>query len=176
MIKNNVVLRKITEEDTDDILKWKNKPDVKKNFCIQEDLTKEVHLNWLNSKVKTGEVEQFIIYDKTSNIPVGSTYLRDIDKKNKKAEFGIFIGEDSARNKGIGTDTTSLMLEYGFKELQLNKISLRVFSNNFGAIKAYEKAGFEYEGISKEDILLPNGKYQDIIFMSKINDHNKEEK
>lgn len=173
MIKNNVELRKITIEDTENIVKWRNKQEVKKNFCIQEDLTKEDHLNWFTKKVQTGEVEQFIIIDRTTNNPVGSTYLRDIDMKNKKAEFGIFIGEDSARNKGIGTDTTSLMLQYGFEQLKLNKVFLRVFSNNLGAIKAYEKAGFTYEGTAKEDILLPNGDYQDIIFMSKIN-KNKE--
>ncbi len=51
----------------------------------------------------------------------------------------------------------------------LHKIFLRVFSNNLAGIKAYEKAGFTYEGTAKEDILLPNGNYQDIIFMSIIN-------
>lgn len=173
MIKNNVELRKITEQDTDNILRWRNKPEVKKNFCIQEDLTKEEHTKWFKNKIQTGEVEQFIIIDRTTNEPVGSTYLRDIDMKNNKAEFGIFIGEDSARNKGIGTDTASLIVEYGFEELKLNKIFLRVFSNNLGAIRAYEKAGFTYEGTAKEDIFLPNGKYQDIVFMSKLN-NNKE--
>ncbi len=176
MIINNVMLRRITIEDTDNIIKWKNKPEVKKNFCIQDDLTREVHLKWFANKIQTGEVEQFIIIDRTTNTPVGSTYLRDIDMKNKKAEFGIFIGEDSARNKGIGTDTTKLMLQYAFEKLKLNKVFLRVFANNLAAIKAYEKAGFEYEGTAKEDICLPNGKYQDIIFMSKLNDNRIEEK
>lgn len=171
MIKNNVMLRKITIEDTENIIKWKNKPEVKKNFCIQEDLTKEVHLNWFANKIQTGEVVQFIIIDRSTNTPVGSTYLRDIDMKNRKAEFGIFIGEDSARNKGIGTDTTDLVAKYAFEELQLNKVFLRVFSNNIGAIKAYEKAGFKYEGTAKQDICLPNGSYQDIIFMAKLKEN-----
>ena len=46
---------------------------------------------------------------------------------------------------------------------------LRVFSDNIYAIKAYQKAGFKYEGIAKDNILLPNGKYQDIVFMAIIN-------
>ena len=173
MIKNNVELRKITEQDTDYIVKWRNKLEVKRNFCIQDEITREDHIKWYKNKIQTGEVNQFIIIDRTTNKPVGSTYLRDIDMKNKKAEFGIFIGENSARNKGIGTDTTSLMVQYGFETLNLNKIFLRVFSNNLGALRAYEKAGFIYEGTAKQDIRLPNGEYQDIIFMSKLND-NKE--
>lgn len=55
------------------------------------------------------------------------------------------------------------LMSYG-----LHKIFLRVFSNNISAIKAYEKAGFVYEGKAKDDILLPDGKYQDINFMSII--------
>lgn len=166
---DNVKLREINIEDTKNILKWRNSPNVKKNFCIQQDMTEEMHINWFNNKILKGEVVQFIIIDVDTNKPVGSTYLRDIDKNNKKAEFGIFIGEDDARGKGIGTASTKLMLDYGFKELGLHKIFLRVFSDNNSAIKAYEKAGFTYEGTAKEDILLPNGKYQDIVFMSVIN-------
>ena len=93
----------------------------------------------------------------------------DIDTNNKKAEFGIFIGEDLARGKGIGTESTILTIKYGFEELKLHKIFLRVFANNYSAIKAYEKAGFIYEGTAKDDIMLPNGEFQDIVFMSIIN-------
>lgn len=169
-IDNDIVkLRNITLEDTDNILKWRNSPSVKKNFCIQQDLTKQTHFNWYNNKILKNEVVQFIIIDKTSNKEVGSTYLRDIDMKNKKAEFGIFIGEEVARGKGIGTETTKLITQYAFEKLGLHKIYLRVFSNNMQAIKAYEKAGFEIEGTAKEDVILPNGKYQDITFMCVIN-------
>lgn len=165
---DSVKLREINIEDTKNIIKWRNNPNVKKNFCIQQDMTEEIHRNWFNNKILKGEVVQFIIIDNNSNKPVGSTYLRDIDRHNKKAEFGIFIGEEDARGKGIGTISTKLILEYGFKELGLHKIFLRVFANNTAAIKSYEKAGFIYEGTAKDDIQLPNGQYQDIIFMSII--------
>lgn len=161
-----VILRKITLEDTPNIIKWRNNPSVQKNFCIQEPLTEEMHYNWFHNKIETGEVAQFIIVDAETNLPVGSTYLRDIDFKNRKAEFGIFIGEDSARGKGLGAESTKLMIEYGFHTLQLHRIFLRVFSNNLGAIKAYEKAGFIYEGTAKQDIILQDGTYQDIVFMA----------
>lgn len=173
-MKDEISIRKITIEDTDNILKWRNHPSVKKNFCLQEDLTKETHLNWFHNKILTREVEQFIIIEEASNTPVGSIYLRDIDLKNSKAEFGIFIGEESARGKGYGTVATKLILKYGFETLGLHKIYLRVFTNNLSAIRAYEKAGFTYEGTAKDDIRLPNGSYQDITFMSIINQNKGE--
>lgn len=165
----NVSLREINLEDTEKIIKWRNNINVKKNFCIQEDLTSEMHMNWFKNKILTGEVKQFIIKDEEQGMEVGSTYLRDIDTKNKKAEFGIFIGEDLARGKGIGTKSVELTVKYAFEELKLHKVFLRVFSNNVPAIKSYEKSGFEYEGTAKDDIILPNGEYQDIVFMSIIN-------
>lgn len=116
---NDVKIRKIKIDDTENIVKWKNNINVKKNFCIQDNLTVETHLNWFKTKVLTGEVEQFIIVDEIEKKDVGSTYLRDIDFKNKKAEFGIFIGEDTARGKGIGAKSTKLTIEYGFNELRI---------------------------------------------------------
>ena len=169
----DVSLREIKIEDTDNILKWKNNKNVKKNFCIQKDLTKEEHLNWFNNKILKGEVKQFIIKDEENNIEVGSTYLRDIDLKNRKAEFGIFIGEDLARGKGIGSRSVELTVDYAFETLKLHKVFLRVFENNIQGIRAYEKAGFKYEGTAKDDIILPNGEYQNIVFMSIINEEDK---
>lgn len=168
-----VNLRTIKLEDTDNILEWKNNVNVKKNFCIQDDLTKEQHMQWLKNKVETGEVVQFIIESNELKKDVGSVYLRDIDNNNQKAEFGIFVGEDDARNKGIGTAATKKIIDYGFTHLKLNKIYLRVFAENTNAIRAYEKAGFEYEGTAKDHIKLPNGKYQSIIFMAIFNRINK---
>ncbi len=164
-----ITLREIKIEDTENIVKWKNNKNVKKNFCIQEDLTAEIHNKWFKDKVLTGQVKQFIIQDDELGMEVGSTYLRDIDKKNKKAEFGIFIGEDLARGRGIGSKSVELTVKYAFEELKLHKVFLRVFSGNIPAIKSYEKAGFQYEGTAKDDILLPNGEYQDVIFMAIIN-------
>jgi len=166
----NITFREIILEDTENILKWKNNINVKKNFCLQDDLTSEQHIKWFNTKILIGEVKQFIIKDNEKNLEVGSVYLRDIDHKNHKAEMGIFIGEDEARGRGIGFASVEFIVKYGFKNLKLHKIYLRVFSNNISAIKTYEKVGFKYEGTAIDDIILPNGEYQNIIFMSIIND------
>lgn len=168
-----ISLRDIKIEDTEKILQWRNNKNVKKNFCNQENLTAERHINWYNSKIMTGKVKQFIIIDKEENLEVGSIYLRDIDLINKKAEMGIFIGEDKKRGKGIGTASIHLIVQYAFEQLKLHKVYLRVFSNNIPAIKSYTKVGFKQEGIAKDDILLPNGEYQDIMFMSIINNGGK---
>ena len=167
--EGKIMLREIDMKDTDNIIRWRNNPNVRSKFCFQETFTNEMHMNWYNTRVKTGNVVQFIIVDQENNMDIGSVYLRDIDLKNRKAEFGIFIGENIARGKGSGTKATKRIIEYGFKELKLNKIFLRVFADNLRAIASYKKAGFEEEGIFKQDVIVNAGEYKDMVFMAIFN-------
>mgnify|MGYP002228263736 CR=1 FL=1 len=61
---------------------------------------------------------QMIICDLANDKPLGSVYIRDIDRHHNKAEYGIFIGEADARGRGVGTAAAKLMLRYCFEEEQ----------------------------------------------------------
>ena len=135
-----VTLRPITDADTDLIVKWRNTPSVVQNFIFRQTFTPEMHRSWLATKVATGQVVQYIIVDKADGKPVGSVYYRDIDPHNRSAEYGIFIGEESARGKGLGTETARLFTDFGFAGLHLHRISLRVLAENTAARRSYEKA------------------------------------
>ena len=164
-----VNLRPIKLEDTPLIVKWRNNPKVMENFIFQIPFTEEMHMLWMNTKVKKGEVVQYIIEEAETSTPVGSVYLRDIHKEYRSAEYGIFIGEDSGRGKGYGTETAKLFVEYMFESLNLHRIFLRVLDGNEIACKSYEKAGFKHEGIFR-DMVKIDGIYRDVIFMAKINE------
>lgn len=166
-------IRKIEKSDTENILRWRNSDGVAKNFIYRKPLTRQEHENWLDTHIASGRVAQFIIEEADNNLSVGSVYLRDIDHNHKKAEFGIFIGEEAARGKGHGTQATFLMLQYAFEELSLNKVFLRVFAHNENAIKCYLNAGFKKEGLFRDDVLI-DGKFYDIMFMSILKNEWKE--
>ena len=162
---DNVILRPITMEDTDNIVKWRNNSEVRKNFIFRGEFTYEGHKRWMETKVAKGEVIQYIILTKSERKPIGSVYFRDIDLNNNSAEYGIFIGEDSARGKGIGKETARLFTRYGIDELKLHRISLRVLADNDVAYRTYENAGFRKEGTFRDMVFL-DGKYRDVIFMA----------
>ena len=156
-----VTIRPITYEDTEDIIRWRNSDFIRSRFIYQELFTKESHEKWLKNFVETGKVAQFIILlDKKS---VGSIYLRDIDYDKKCAEYGIFVGEESARGIGVGTKSTNLILKYAFEELNLKNVFLRVLKDNTDAKKSYEKAGFKENG--RTEIVEINGNMREVIFM-----------
>ena len=110
---------------------------------------------------------QSVILDNADGKPVGSVYYRDIDNHNRSAEYGIFIGEESARGKGLGTETARLFTDFGFAGLHLHRISLRVLAENAAARRSYEKAGFVQEGVFR-DMELLDGAYRDVVFMAKL--------
>lgn len=166
-----IYLRPITMEDTELIVKWRNEDRVRRNFIYQALFTKEGHERWMRTKVASGEVVQFIICEKESDRPVGSVYFRDIDALNKKAEYGIFIGEADCAGKGIGTESARLAVKYAGEELRLHKLMLRVFADNAAAVKSYRNAGFVQEAHLKDEF-LQNGRYRDILLMAVIFENN----
>ncbi len=168
-----IILRLMKEEDTDRIVKWRNREFVRRNFIYRRLFTRQGHENWIRTMVDTGKVIQFIILRKTDQRPVGSVYLRDIDRTHNKAEYGIFIGEEEALGKGYGTEAAKLMIAYAFREEGLHKLMLRVLAENVRAQRSYEKAGFVKEAYLKDEVFL-DGRYQDVIYMAAINHKGQE--
>lgn len=160
-----IYLRLMTGEDTDLIVAWRNSDSVRERFIYRGLFTREGHEAWIENMIKPGKVVQLIICDYETDRPLGSVYIRDIDREHNKAEYGIFIGEEAARGRGVGTAAARLMLRYCFEEEGLNRVYLRAFSDNVQAIRSYEKAGFVREAYLKEDVCI-DGCYRDIVLMA----------
>lgn len=179
--QDGILIRKIEYSDTDRIVRWRNQDAVRLRFIDQRLFTNASHEAWLKNYVETGRVKQFIIClrkegtpDSEENYePVGSVYFRDIDETHRKAEYGIFIGEEWARGKGVGSRTAKMMLQYGFETMHLHRIFLRVYADNKPAIRSYENAGFEREALLRDDVFT-GGRFHDIILMGAINPGERE--
>ena len=106
----------------------------------------------------------FVIVTIEDNKMLGSISLERINHINRSATLGIFIGDKDFRSKEYGTEAIQLLLEYGFKYLNLHSIKLDLLSVNERAHKCYLKCGFKDAGASREAIFL-NGKYYDRLHM-----------
>lgn len=163
-----IYLRPITADDTEMAVRWRNMPVVVENFIYRRPVSRTDHENWLAGKVFTGQVHQFIVCRIEDGLPLGSIYLQNFEEENRKAEWGIYLGEEQAYGKGIGTESARLVLEYAFTALGMHKVVSRVLARNKASIRMNEKAGYVQEAYLKDELFL-DGQFEDLILFGAIN-------
>lgn len=119
---------------------------------------------WLENSTKNVQDRSFSIIELNHNKLIGTISLENFHWIDRSAVLGIFIGDKDFRNNGYGTEAIKLLLEYGFKYLNLHSIRLDLLSINERAHKCYLKCGFKDTGCSREAIYV-NGKYYDRLHM-----------
>jgi RimJ/RimL family protein N-acetyltransferase len=92
-----------------------------------------------------------------------------VDWRNRSAEAGIFVGVKSLWGRGHGTDAMNALVGWGFDELNLHRIWLRVFADNPRAVRSYEKVGFRVEGRLRQD-RYHRGQYSDTLVMGLLSE------
>lgn len=130
-------------------------------------MTVEQEENWYQTNANSQSSIIFTIYALPELAPVGSAGLNNIDYRNRSASFGIVIGEAGYRGRGIGTETTTLILDYAFTALGLHNVTLSVYEFNRAGLRAYEKAGFREIGRRRECRTM-GGKVWDEIYMDAL--------
>jgi len=98
------------------------------------------------------------IEKKSTSRLIGTIALRDIDWTRRSAEATVFIGEKKQWGKGYGTEAMKLLLEIGFKELDLKRIQLRTDPSNLRAHHVFKKVGFKEERTSEAFIVMAKEK------------------
>ena len=76
---------------------------------------------------------------------IGICGLHAVDHYHQRADVGIRIGKPYW-GRGHGQDAVRTLVDYGFSQLNLVKISLQVLADDERAVGAYRKAGFIEEG------------------------------
>ncbi len=96
--------------------------------------------------------------------PVGYVQLYPIDWRNRKAEVGVIMGR-KRQGQGLGEEALRLIVDYGFKTLNLKRIYAEIYFYNKNSIKLFEKIGFKKEGVLRSTHYW-DGCYHDSIVYS----------
>jgi diamine N-acetyltransferase len=106
---------------------------------------------------------RFLVYERATMRPIGTTNLDTVDRHHRKAEFGICIGEKECWGRGYGTEATRLTLDYAFTVLGLHSVHLAVAAYNGPAIRCYLKAGFRESGRRREALRLGERFHDEVV-------------
>ena len=151
----------VSDEEIEKFTEWMNDFQVTDYTGRSGQITTLVgEKDWLENSAKNNENRNFDIIDLNNDKLVGTIGLEHFNWIERSAVLGIFIGDENYRSNGYGTEAIKLLLEYGFKYLNLHSIRLDLLSVNERAHKCYLKCGFKDTGKSREEVFL-NGKYYD---------------
>lgn len=166
MIKGKLVeLRAIERGDLPRYVSWLNDPDVSHYFGPLEPMSLVEEEQWFEDQLKQPDSRNFAIYCQDEH--VGGCGYNQIDWRERSAEVGLFIGRKDLWDRGLGADVLSALLHFGFEQMNLHRIYLRVYGGNGRAIACYRKVGFQEEGRMRE-ASFRHGRYHDLICMSML--------
>lgn len=166
-ISKGLLLRKPSAQDAEALYELKNERESARLLGgFSCGYSREDIADWIVFHRKRSDEQVFLIEDR--KCVVGHVGLYNIDFRVRKGEFAILIGKPEARGRGIGEACTKWMCDFAFENLNLQRIELTVLSENLRALNLYKKCGFETEGVQRR-AQYKDGKYLDIIFMSRLN-------
>ena len=167
MVGKKCYLSPVDTSDTEKFTEWLNDMEVTVNLNLYTSI-----INIENERemlVRLSKEQNYSIIDIGADELIGNCGYVSIDHLNQTAEVGIFIGNKKYWNRGYGTEALTLLMNYGFKVLNLHNVFLKVYSFNERAIRCYEKVGFRIIGKRREALLRGKDRH-DIIYMDLL--HN----
>ncbi|MCC9071561.1 GNAT family N-acetyltransferase [Flavobacterium sp. F-65] len=84
---------------------------------------------------------------------VGRIGIYKIDGQNKIGEIGYWLAEN-LQGKGIITQSCKAIIDFGFSNLQLNRIEIKCGTENLKSKTIPEKLNFTHEGVLRQGELL----------------------
>lgn len=169
MESNQLLIRESAFEDCNLFAEWENNPEVARYFSIDEERCYPEIVEEYILRKATGQTHlQFTIVYKEKKQPIGRIWISRLDRHADSLDITrIYIGEDAYRGKGHGEASLKLLLEYCFKNLHMERVTLDHFSGNQRASNLYQKLGFQYEGILR-NACKKDGRYYDLHAMAML--------
>lgn len=126
----------------------------------------KIHLADIVDKASKNNYFPFIIVDNSNNKIIASIQVKNVDWSIPKSELGYYI-DSNYEGKGIVTKATSLIIQFCFDELKMEKLLIRTHAGNQPSILVAEKNGFKLEGTIRKDYKTTGGELVDLLYYGK---------
>lgn len=170
-------LRPVALEDAQDMYDYARRENVgpragwKPHGSIEE--TKKIIAMMNNNFNKGDNIGVWSIVNLNSQKMIGTVGLQRYSKANASAEIGYVLNPDFW-GKGIMKEAVCEIIKWSFDELNLHRVECGHYDFNLQSKRVIEKLGFTFEGISREKILLLNGKRCDLYNYSILKSEYKD--
>lgn len=153
IISSKVILREKTPADAWDDYAWETDPELARldaapPLSISYSRFLSDYTNELYSSSTTSH--RFAV-DTLDGKHIGNCSYYNLDETRGEVELGIMIGNRDYWNEGYGTDAVTTLVNYIFRQTDLNRIYLKTLDWNTRAQKSFHKCGFTPYGQMAKD-------------------------
>ena len=147
---SNINIRTIKEADLNALFDFMNDIDSQGEFlsAILTSITK-LRSQYTENGFISDTSEQYLITNKSDKI-VGSIWAFKSVPYFDAIEVGYQIFAHESRSKGYASEALAIFHQYIFETKQINRIELRIATENESSKKVALKVGFSLEGTNKE--------------------------
>lgn len=163
----NYILREKTDEDAEDFFQYYADPEVNKFILCEipktvEEARKELYY-WRNVFYRRDGI-YFAIARKDNNKLIGSIGLTSHNNYHKRAEISYDLAKEYWR-QGLTSRAISAVCDYGFRELQINRIEAFTDIHNVPSNNLLLKCDFKLDGHLRQH-RYHRGSYVDVYNFS----------
>ncbi len=110
-------------------------------------------------------------FDRKTEKPVIYTGLHRFDWGKRTYEIGFWVRK-SAQNQGFATEAANALTRYAFDVLQARRVMITHADGNNSSEAVIKKLGYEFEGVMKNETMLPDGRVVDNHIYARVNTNN----
>ena len=148
---SSIIFRAITERDLATMKRWLEDPDVSPWYAEDSTELDDLREHYREEIAGTGTTRAFIIqhdgtdigYIQSYRIDDEPAYARQLQVEQGAVGIDLYIGEQSHRNRGMGSRVLEAFLrQIVFGEMDAKLAIIAPDPKNVRAVRSYEKAGF----------------------------------
>lgn len=135
-----VTLRPARAEDADDLLRWRNDPDVRSQSFTIEAVTRGEHVAWLE-RVLADQTRRLFVCE-VDGQPAGQARIDTVSQG--AGEISVSLAPE-VRGRGLGRQLIAIASRRAVQELALERIVARVKTGNRASLSAFRAAGYRLD-------------------------------
>jgi RimJ/RimL family protein N-acetyltransferase len=108
-------------------------------------------------EIKTGET-------------IGTCKFIEINWQNRSAQLQIHVVDEKYLETSYTSDSIELLCNFGYTDLNLNRIFSHVRESNQNVVDAFKKVGFEVEGLMGDASYIED-KFENFVLVSILRGH-----
>lgn len=150
-------VRPMTQADLEQVLAWRNDPEVRRYMYTQHQISLEEHTRWFEQASR--DANRHLLVFESDGLPLGFINIHQI-AAGGVADWGFYAAPDAP--KGTGRQLGQAVLYYAFVQAGLHKLCGQALAYNERSIKFHLNQGFRQEGVLR-DQHFDGQSYHDVV-------------